>query len=296
MYLWDWGIGQLGGAAAQVNMTFARVRPLPPLPQRDLSDKQIVVTGANKGSKVSKRPRSELTPLFEISGIGFHVALELARQKARVVLACRNPELAKAAAEKIRLETGNDKVEVMIVDFSTFESVKKFIQDWKNRPNNRIDVFINNAGACCDDDPASFELTPCHQSKGSLTDVKTTTVDGLEWTYQANFLSAFYCTLSLLDCFAPDARILQGSSISVYTAAALRPGNGNSEDLLAKHKEGTALAGFKTFQLYARSKAELAVFSSELSKRLAKSDKTKNIFVAAAHPGPSPCLRRSPGR
>lgn len=121
-----------------------------------------------------------------------------------------------------------------------------------------------------------------------MPDNKVTTADGFEQTYQSNFLMAFYCTLALLDYFSPDARILQGSSIGLYVSFPLRPGNGNSNDLLDKYQEGQSLFGLTAFQIYARSKASQAIFTMELQRRLARSDKYKGIFVAAAHPGP--CL------
>lgn len=80
------------------------------------------------------------------TGIGFQIALRLAQYKCRLILACRNPEKAASAAEKIKLKTGNQNIEYMVVDFASFASVKHFVQEWKKRENTRIDVLINNAG------------------------------------------------------------------------------------------------------------------------------------------------------
>ena len=51
------------------------------------------------------------------SGLGFETAKKIAKNKDyRVILACRNPEKAAEAVEKIKQETGNENVLSMRVD------------------------------------------------------------------------------------------------------------------------------------------------------------------------------------
>ena len=68
-----------------------------------LSDKTIIVTGAN-------------------SGIGFESARVFARAGARVVLACRNISKAHHAAERIRIETPQSRLEPMQLDLTSLDS------------------------------------------------------------------------------------------------------------------------------------------------------------------------------
>ena len=69
----------------------------------DLSGKTIVVTGGN-------------------SGIGYEAAIQFARKRARVVLACRNMEKARAAAAGIVAVTPGAAVEAMELDLSSLDS------------------------------------------------------------------------------------------------------------------------------------------------------------------------------
>lgn len=49
MSIVEYGKGGLAWGGATLNMLLARLRPLPPLAETDLSGKQIIVTGANSG-------------------------------------------------------------------------------------------------------------------------------------------------------------------------------------------------------------------------------------------------------
>ena len=74
--------------------------------------KTVIVTGAN-------------------SGIGKAVALELLKLKARVILACRDPQRAEEAAEDMKKQAGPDHGEVVIkqLDLACLKSVHNFCQE-----------------------------------------------------------------------------------------------------------------------------------------------------------------------
>lgn len=88
--------------------------------------KTVIVTGAN-------------------CGIGYETALELARRKARVILACRDPGKAQIAANKITQITGNTNVLVRKLDLASLNSVREFCIDIC-ASEEKLDVLINNAG------------------------------------------------------------------------------------------------------------------------------------------------------
>lgn len=88
--------------------------------------------------------QSNLHYLFQ-SGVGRATAEDLARRNARVILACRNLDKAKRAAEEITSSTGNKEVIVVHLDLASFSSVRKCAQKVMET-EDKLDVLINNAG------------------------------------------------------------------------------------------------------------------------------------------------------
>ncbi|XP_075535676.1 retinol dehydrogenase 13-like isoform X2 [Dermacentor variabilis] len=127
--------------------------------EASMEGKTVIVTGAN-------------------AGIGKATATDLAKRKARVILACRNMERAKRAAQEIFDATGQVAV-VKQLDLASFRSVNDFCDDVL-KTESRLDVLINNAGIVT-------------ESKG----IKLTE-DGYELCYQSNYLSHYLLTMRLL--------------------------------------------------------------------------------------------------
>jgi NAD(P)-dependent dehydrogenase (short-subunit alcohol dehydrogenase family) len=92
----------------------------------DLSDRTVVVTGAN-------------------SGIGREAASILAGAGADVVLACRDPGRASAALDGIRAEHPRARVEAAALDLASLSSVRRFAEGFAVS-RRRLDVLLNNAG------------------------------------------------------------------------------------------------------------------------------------------------------
>lgn len=91
---------------------------------KDLSGKNIIVTGAN-------------------TGIGFETARALAAAGADVILACRSEDKGLAAVAAIKHKHAHAKVEFQALDLSSLASVKAFAErlGWE-----KIDIIIGNAG------------------------------------------------------------------------------------------------------------------------------------------------------
>jgi NAD(P)-dependent dehydrogenase (short-subunit alcohol dehydrogenase family) len=86
------------------------------------------------------------------SGIGLEASRAFAQRGARVVLAVRNPERGRQAAERITGQT-----EVRELNLADLDSVRRFAQDW----HEPVDVLINNAGVMAVPlarSPQGFEL------------------------------------------------------------------------------------------------------------------------------------------
>lgn len=140
----------------------------------DLSNKNIIVTGAN-------------------SGIGFYTTLCLVYKGANVIMACRNLNKANKAKEDILKIVSNAKLDIIQLDLSDFNSIENFNNKLREK-YNKIDVLINNAGVY---------FMP-----------KEVTKQGYEITMGTNFLGPYYLTYTLLDLLKENkSTIINVSSI-----------------------------------------------------------------------------------
>ena len=140
----------------------------------DLTDKIVIVTGAN-------------------SGIGYEMARALARKQATVILACRNKDKGQAAERQIAQEYPGAKAELGLLDLSSLALVRRFAGEFTRR-YDRLDILINNAG---------IMRTPFGK-----------TTDGFELQFGVNHLGHFALTGLLLDLIVrtPQARVVTVSS------------------------------------------------------------------------------------
>ncbi|KAJ8074045.1 hypothetical protein PM082_012336 [Marasmius tenuissimus] len=91
-----------------------------------LTDQTAIITGAN-------------------TGLGFEAAKHFAlRGPGKLILVCRNEEKGINAVERVKLETGFERVEFWTSDLSSFESVLS-VQD-KIDARERLDLLVENAG------------------------------------------------------------------------------------------------------------------------------------------------------
>lgn len=149
----------------------------------DLSQKTIIITGAN-------------------SGIGKAAAIQLARCNATVIMACRSIERGTAAVEEVKKASQNQKVELIQVDLASQASIRQFVKEFTTR-HSRLDVLIHNA--------ANFDHT---LKKPVLT------ADGVETIFATNHIGIFLMTHLLLDTLKASApsRIITVASkgLTVY--------------------------------------------------------------------------------
>ena len=106
-----------------------------------LKGKTVVVTGAN-------------------SGVGYKTAETMLYLGARVILACRNPQRANEARNKLSAEYSESDVSEMLLDLADFSSIDAFVSKIKEQGID-IDVFVNNAGVLhqpCKKTKDGFEL------------------------------------------------------------------------------------------------------------------------------------------
>jgi NAD(P)-dependent dehydrogenase (short-subunit alcohol dehydrogenase family) len=201
-----------------------RARDIP-----DLTGRHAVVTGAN-------------------SGLGFHTALELARNGAEVVLAARSRGKGERAATRIRWAVPNARIELRRLDLSDLESVREFAA----RVDRPLDLLVNNAGVMA---------IPPRQ-----------THDHFEMQLGVNHLGHFALTGLLLP------RLLErpGARVVTVSSAMHRTGRIDFGDLMSERS-------YHPWAAYARSKLANLLFMRELDRRsrLAGLD----LVSVAAHPG-----------
>jgi len=190
--------------------------------------KHAIVTGAN-------------------AGIGYATTKGLLQAGFKVSMFCRNRMKAEEALKELIKETGNDAIDIFIVDFSSLKSIEKTAAEFKEK-YNALDVLVNNAGATF----ASFEKSE----------------DDLEMTMAVNHFGYFATTFHLLPLLQSGSRIVNVSSKAHY---------GGQIDLNTINEE----KGYFVFKQYEISKLANVLFTKYLARQLAE----KNITVNCLHPG-----------
>ena len=189
-----------------------------------MPEKTVIITGAN-------------------SGIGKSAALHFAQNGDRVILACRNRQRGEQALSEITRKTGNTKVELLLVDLASLQSVRAFVEEFKSR-HSSLYGLINNA-AIFDVNRKERVLSP----------------DGYELLFATNYLGHFLLTNLLLDALidSVSARILNVSSKGIIAFPFLKI---NFEDLHFEQRK------YSVVKAYYQSKLALEMFTYGLAGRL----------------------------
>ncbi|MFF2082408.1 oxidoreductase [Nocardia sp. NPDC058176] len=201
----------------------------------DQTGRTAVITGAN-------------------TGLGFEMAAALAAKGAHVVLAVRNLDKGKAAADRIISMAPNATVALQQLDLGSLAGIRAAAAEIKSA-YPRIDLLINNAGV--------------------MYTSKQTTSDGFELQFGTNHLGHFALTGLLLDALlpVPDSRVVTVSSIGHRIRAGI-----HFDDLNLEHDYDRVAA-------YGQSKLSNILFTYELQRRLAAAG--ESTIAVAAHPGNS---------
>jgi NAD(P)-dependent dehydrogenase (short-subunit alcohol dehydrogenase family) len=182
------------------------------------------------------------------NGIGKATAIGLAKKGATVIIACRNESKGRAAVEEIKKVSKNDKIDLLICDLSSFESIRKCAADFKTK-YKQLDVLVNNAGL--------------------IVDNYKTTAEGFEWQFGVNHIGHFLLTnLLIANILAANAPRIVNVSSAIHYSGVL--------DFDTFEQPITDYSGMK---FYAQSKLANILFTKSLAKRYPK------ILVNALHPG-----------
>jgi NAD(P)-dependent dehydrogenase (short-subunit alcohol dehydrogenase family) len=184
------------------------------------------------------------------SGIGYEVALGLARLGASVTLGARSPERGQAALDRLRTEVPEADLGFQVADLSSMDQVRRFAAAVLAQ-STALHILVNNVGG--------YFLQ------------RRLTADGYERTFALNHLSYFLLTRLLTDRLvtcAP-ARVVNVASAAHYS------GRIRFEDL------GFSRGYWFGVPAYAQSKLANVLFTRELARRLEGTRVTAN----AVHPG-----------
>lgn len=189
------------------------------------------------------------------TGLGFETARVLAQRGAEVVLAVRNTEKGKEAAQRIAAAAPGSTVRVQRLDLGSLESVAEAAAQLRES-TPRIDLLINNAGV--------------------MYPPKQTTADGFELQFGTNHLGHFAFTAQVLDLLleVPGSRVVTVASLAHRIRAAI-----HFDDLQWERS-------YERVAAYGQSKLANLLFHYELQRRLeARASGAKGTVAVAAHPG-----------
>ncbi len=183
-------------------------------------------------------------------GMGMEITRAVATAGYKVIMACRDPEIAEEKRQLIMRETGNIALEIVPVNLASLSSTASFANELLQR-GEVITLLMNNAG--------TMETRRC------------ITEDGLERTVSVNYVAPYLLTRKLLPLMGKGSRIVNMVSCT-YAIGKL-----DFPDFFLRGKKGA----FWRIPIYSNTKLALTLFTIALSKKVKK----KGIIVNAADPG-----------
>lgn len=217
----------------------------------DLTDRVVVVTGAN-------------------SGIGLETTIGLASAGATVIMACRSEQRGEAARSELSAPV-RDRTEVMALDLTSGPSIEHFATLVAAR-HPHLDLLVNNAGV----------MAPSPEPTAALADTgdhDRLAIFDRQWA--TNHLGPFALTGRLLP-------LLIERPSRIVTVSSLAAGYGDPNRMIrsdgtlpSRGRFGRGPAG--RFAIYGDTKWANQVFALELNHRLAAIDSMAISLIA--HPG-----------
>ena len=183
-------------------------------------------------------------------GMGMEITRAVAAAGYKVIMACRDPEIAEEKRQLIMRETGNIALEIVPVNLASLSSTASFANELLQR-GEAITLLMNNAG--------TMETRRC------------ITEDGLERTVSVNYVAPYLLTRKLLPLMGEGSRIVNMVSCT-YAIGKL-----DFPDFFLRGKKGA----FWRIPIYSNTKLALTLFTIALSEKV----KEKGIVVNAADPG-----------
>ncbi|CAF3961987.1 unnamed protein product [Rotaria sordida] len=179
------------------------------------------------------------------SGLGFLTAKKLVAKDFHVIFACRDEVKTMSLLQKMKEESGRSNFEFMKLDLSSFDSIRRFVDDFHNK-KLPLNLLINNAGVHC----KTFKKSN----------------DGIEYSFAVNHLGHFLLTNLLLD----DLKRSSPSRIVIVSSKLHNPNvrHGNPPNFKWNLDEINNEMEYDGMIAYKNSKLANVWFSYELARRL----------------------------
>src|SRR5262249_34394472 len=146
------------------------------------------------------RPLAEQTILITGStdGLGRHLAREVGRSGAQVIIHGRDADRAEQVRDEIRRDSGNERSEVLLADLADLDQVSDLAERIRQR-YPRLDVVVNNAGLGAAHDGGHRRVSK----------------DGMELLFAVNYVAGYHLTKRLLPLVlaSAPARIINVASV-----------------------------------------------------------------------------------
>lgn len=183
-------------------------------------------------------------------GMGVEITRAVASAGFKVVMVCRNPQLAEKKRQLLVRETGNEALEILPVDLASLSSVASLADELLRR-GETVSLLMNNAG--------------------TMETNRFITEDGLERTVSVNYVAPYLLTRKLLPLMGEGSRIVNMVSCTYAIGRLSFP------DFFLRGKKGA----FWRIPVYSNTKLALTLFTLALAEKV----KERGIVVNAADPG-----------
>ncbi|XP_034418152.1 dehydrogenase/reductase SDR family member on chromosome X-like [Cyclopterus lumpus] len=198
---------------------FSRPFRLPVMPRQD--GKVAIVTGGGRG-------------------IGYEAVRHMAKLGAHVIIGGRDEQEGPVVIRRICEEYKEAKVEFIKLDLASLQSVRHFVQRFKER-DLPLNILVNNAGVM---------LVP-----------EGRTEDGFEQHFGVNYLGHFLLTWLLLDTLKDSGKCGYFSRVVNVSSSAHRVGKIGLNDF-------NSCQCYSAHAAYCQSKLAQLLFSSHLHQEL----------------------------
>jgi len=202
------------------------------------------------------------------TGLGFAIAVDMAKRGAHVIMACRSqiPE----AGEKVKELSGSNKVTMKYLDLSKIDTIHNFVGELKNE-NITLDYSILNAGVAL---PKARK-----------------TASGLDEIFLVNYLSNFILlNLLLNNGVIPNATISNNKKLETKPSRVIFISSDSHQkssfidhDEFGRYFEYGLKKGMNNYSYY---KLVLNTLAVEISKRINKDPLHPDVSFNVICPGP----------
>lgn len=203
------------------------------------------------------------------SGLGFEAAVQLAERGANVFMACRSGIPEKG--EKVKQLAGSDNVQMLWVDLSDMESIKRLVNEL-NSNSIKLDILVCNAA-----------VVPSRSRR---------TLQGVEEMFMVNYLAKYLLIRLLIEYHVMHFEGYLIPRIIFVSSESHRNPKAFDWENFGKYKYYSM---GKTIELYGYYKLLMTTFANELSRRLNTGARTKcSVFALCPGPVNSNIAREAP--